>query len=76
MALALTLPSPRALAPAHALALAIARGHSQGQYKTKLGFGLHFGWSVEGPVGSPTKIDCSYLSPEVRAWPADTNHHQ
>ena len=33
---------------------------------TSAGFGLHFGWSVEGPVGSPTKIDCSYLSPEVK----------
>merc|ERR1711904_10455 len=33
---------------------------------TKIVFGLHFGWSVEGPVGSPTKIDCSYLSPEVK----------
>jgi len=38
----------------------------QDKYRTKIGFGLHFGWSVEGPVGSPTKIDCSYLSPEVK----------
>ena len=29
----------------------------QDKYRTKLGFGLHWGWSVEGPVGSPTKID-------------------
>jgi len=38
----------------------------QDKYRTRIGFGLHFGWSVEGPVGSPTKIDCSYLSPEVK----------
>ena len=44
---------------------AIHKKFGQGKYRTKLGFGLHFGWSVEGPVGTPTKIDCSYLSPEV-----------
>ena len=45
---------------------AIHKKFGRGKYRTKLGFGLHFGWSVEGPVGSPTKIDCSYLSPEVK----------
>jgi len=45
---------------------AIHKKFGQGKYRTKLGFGLHFGWSVEGPVGTPTKIDCSYLSPEVK----------
>jgi class 3 adenylate cyclase len=45
---------------------AIHEKFGKDQYKTKIGFGLHFGWSVEGPVGSPTKIDCSYLSPEVK----------
>ena len=45
---------------------AIHKKFGPGKYRTKLGFGLHFGWSVEGPVGSPTKIDCSYLSPEVK----------
>ena len=45
---------------------AIHKKFGQGKYRTKIGFGLHFGWSVEGPVGTPTKIDCSYLSPEVK----------
>ena len=27
----------------------------QDKYRTRIGFGLHFGWSVEGPVGSATK---------------------
>jgi len=45
---------------------AIHKKFGHGKYRTKLGFGLHFGWSVEGPVGTPTKIDCSYLSPEVK----------
>mmetsp|Transcript_30840 Transcript_30840/g.80463 ORF Transcript_30840/g.80463 Transcript_30840/m.80463 type:complete len:795 (-) Transcript_30840:473-2857(-) len=45
---------------------AIHKKFGRGKYRTKLGFGLHFGWSVEGPVGTPTKIDCSYLSPEVK----------
>ena len=53
----------------HAAARHQRRGGAQfgyGKYRTKLGFGLHFGWSVEGPVGTPMKIDCSYLSPEVK----------
>lgn len=31
----------------------------------QLGFGLHCGWSIEGPIGSRYKIDASYLSPHV-----------
>lgn len=31
----------------------------------KMGFGLHFGWSIEGPIGSEYKIDASYLGPDV-----------
>jgi class 3 adenylate cyclase len=31
----------------------------------KMGFGLHVGWSIEGPIGSEYKIDASYLSPHV-----------
>ncbi|KAL1499281.1 hypothetical protein AB1Y20_011491 [Prymnesium parvum] len=45
---------------------AIHKKFGRDKYRTKIGFGLHFGWSVEGPVGSPKKIDCSYLSPEVK----------
>lgn len=31
----------------------------------KLGYGLHVGWAIEGPIGSEYKIDASYLSPHV-----------
>lgn len=34
-------------------------------YRVKMGFGLHFGWSIEGAIGSNYKIDASYLSPNV-----------
>ena len=34
-------------------------------YKVRLGFGLHLGWSVEGGIGSHHKIDVSYLSANV-----------
>jgi class 3 adenylate cyclase/TolA-binding protein len=34
-------------------------------FVVSLGFGLHVGWSVEGPIGSRHKIDASYLSPHV-----------
>jgi len=34
-------------------------------YKVKMGFGLHFGWAIEGAIGSEFKIDASYLSPNV-----------
>lgn len=30
-----------------------------------MGFGLHLGWAIEGPIGSHFKIDASYLSPNV-----------
>jgi class 3 adenylate cyclase len=30
-----------------------------------MGFGLHFGWAIEGSIGSDFKIDASYLSPNV-----------
>ena len=31
----------------------------------KMGFGLHVGWAIEGPIGSEYKIDASYLSKHV-----------
>lgn len=31
----------------------------------KMGFGLHVGWAIEGPIGSEYKIDASYLGPDV-----------
>lgn len=34
-------------------------------YKVRMGFGLHFGWAIEGAIGSEFKIDASYLSPHV-----------
>ena len=34
-------------------------------FTTKMGFGLHLGWSIEGAIGSNYKVDCSYLSPNV-----------
>lgn len=33
--------------------------------KLQLGFGLHNGWSVAGPVGSNLKVDASYVSAHV-----------
>lgn len=36
-----------------------------GQYKTVIGYGLHYGYAIEGAVGTNIKIDCSYLSPNV-----------
>jgi len=36
-----------------------------GQYTTVVGYGLHYGWAIEGAVGTNIKIDCSYLSPNV-----------
>lgn len=45
---------------------AIHKTFGRSKYRTRIGYGLHFGWSVEGPVGSPMKIDCSYLSSEVK----------
>lgn len=34
-------------------------------YHVTMGFGLHFGWAIEGAIGSTRKIDASYLSPHV-----------
>lgn len=34
-------------------------------FKIKLGFGLHFGWAIEGALGSNFKVDVTYLSPHV-----------
>lgn len=34
-------------------------------YKVKMGFGLHYGWAIEGAIGSHHKVDVSYLSPNV-----------
>eukprot|EP00238_Polyblepharides_amylifera_P007518 CAMPEP_0196591964 /NCGR_PEP_ID=MMETSP1081-20130531/71405_1 /TAXON_ID=36882 /ORGANISM="Pyramimonas amylifera, Strain CCMP720" /LENGTH=1203 /DNA_ID=CAMNT_0041915509 /DNA_START=156 /DNA_END=3767 /DNA_ORIENTATION=- len=36
-----------------------------GDFKVKLGYGLHVGWGIEGAIGSVHKIDPSYLSPHV-----------
>eukprot|EP00163_Fabomonas_tropica_P027461 TRINITY_DN5292_c0_g1_i9.p1 TRINITY_DN5292_c0_g1~~TRINITY_DN5292_c0_g1_i9.p1 ORF type:complete len:700 (-),score=166.28 TRINITY_DN5292_c0_g1_i9:543-2597(-) len=34
-------------------------------YKVNMGFGLHYGWAIEGAIGSTLKIDASYLSPHI-----------
>lgn len=34
-------------------------------HEVSLGFGLHYGWSIEGAVGSEQKIDATYLSPHI-----------
>jgi hypothetical protein len=34
-------------------------------FKVNMGFGMHVGWAIEGPIGSYFKIDASYLSPHV-----------
>jgi class 3 adenylate cyclase len=34
-------------------------------FTVKMGLGLHFGWAIEGAIGSSFKIDASYLSPNV-----------
>jgi hypothetical protein len=34
-------------------------------YTVRMGFGLHYGWAIEGAIGSKFKIDASYLSPHV-----------
>mmetsp|Transcript_16939 Transcript_16939/g.39621 ORF Transcript_16939/g.39621 Transcript_16939/m.39621 type:complete len:875 (+) Transcript_16939:288-2912(+) len=34
-------------------------------FKVHMGFGLHIGWGIEGPVGSLQKVDATYLSPHV-----------
>lgn len=50
--------------------LAVYRQHKElnarmKNYKTRLGFGLHLGQSIEGAIGSMFKIDASYLSTNV-----------
>ena len=34
-------------------------------YSVRMGYGLHFGWAIEGAVGSKFKVDATYLSPHV-----------
>lgn len=34
-------------------------------YSVTLGFALHIGWAIEGPIGTTLKIDASYLSPHI-----------
>ena len=36
-----------------------------GEYRTVMGYGLNYGYAIEGAVGTNIKIDCSYLSPNV-----------
>jgi hypothetical protein len=36
-----------------------------GQCRVNVTSGVHFGWAIEGAVGSEFKIDASYLSPNV-----------
>jgi len=35
------------------------------QYKVKVTCSMHYGWAIEGAVGTPLKIDALYLSPHV-----------
>ena len=34
-------------------------------YKVRIGSGLHYGWAIEGAIGTYHKLDASYLSPNV-----------
>ena len=34
-------------------------------YSVTLGFALHIGWAIEGPIGTTMKLDASYLSPHI-----------
>jgi len=36
-----------------------------GDFKVRMGFGLHAGWAIEGAVGSLQKVDATYLSPHI-----------
>ena len=36
-----------------------------GGFRVKLGFGVHFGWAIEGALGSCYKIDTTYSSSHV-----------
>jgi len=46
-------------------------------YKCRIGCGLHFGWAIEGAIGTDKKIDATYISPHVNwsecleAWTKD-----
>lgn len=33
-------------------------------YRTKVTFGLHVGWAIEGAIGTEYKIDALYISPD------------
>jgi hypothetical protein len=35
-------------------------------YRPTLQFGLHMGWTIEGAIGSESKIDACYLSPHMQ----------
>eukprot|EP00933_Yihiella_yeosuensis_P019988 TRINITY_DN16115_c1_g1_i1.p1 TRINITY_DN16115_c1_g1~~TRINITY_DN16115_c1_g1_i1.p1 ORF type:complete len:618 (+),score=84.65 TRINITY_DN16115_c1_g1_i1:48-1856(+) len=37
----------------------------KGDCRVDLCFGLHWGWAIEGAIGSEFKIDASYISPNV-----------
>ena len=34
-------------------------------YRPQLTFGFHMGWTIEGAIGSESKIDACYLSPHL-----------
>lgn len=34
-------------------------------YTVRVGFGLHWGWAIEGAIGSDLKVDASYLGEDV-----------
>ncbi len=36
-----------------------------GNFRLRLGFGIHLGWCIEGVLGSHIKIDPSYMSVDV-----------
>ena len=40
-------------------------GGGSSNYKPSLTFGLHMGWTIEGAIGSESKIDACYLSPHL-----------
>lgn len=44
---------------------AMNRLYQRDLIKCRIGSGLHVGWAIEGAIGSPLKIDASYLSPHV-----------
>lgn len=36
-----------------------------GEFNVEVTFGMHFGWAIEGAIGSEFKVDVSYLSTHV-----------